>query len=77
MADNPEALKEYLLNIYLTLMTRGIKGTYIYVCDDALRKYFEKYIDVIEWYVSLLKVYLKRDYEKKDCFYWYGSWHRW
>ena len=48
VADNPEALKEYLLNIYLTLMTRGIKGTYIYVCDDALRKYFEKYIDVIE-----------------------------
>ncbi len=48
VADNPEALKEYLLNIYLTLMTRGIKGTYIYVCDDALRKYFEKYIDVVE-----------------------------
>ena len=47
VANNPEALKEYLLNIYLTLMTRGIKGTYLYVCDDALRAYFEKFVDIV------------------------------
>lgn len=45
ITDNPEALKEYLTNIYLTLMTRGIKGTYVYVCDDGLRQYFERYVD--------------------------------
>ena len=29
------------------LMTRGIKGTYLYVCDDALREYFEQFFDVV------------------------------
>ena len=48
IADNPELLRDYLINIYLTLMTRGIKGTYIYVCDDALRKYMEQYFEVEE-----------------------------
>ncbi len=38
-------LTEYIKNIYYVLMTRGIKGTYIYVCDDELRKYFNQYID--------------------------------
>ena len=45
VADDPDALCQYLCNIYLTLLTRGIKGTYIYVCDDELRKYFMQYID--------------------------------
>lgn len=48
VANDPKALKEYLLNIYLTLMTRGIKGTYLYVCDDALRRYFAQFVDVVE-----------------------------
>ncbi len=48
VADDPEGLRNYLTNIYLTLLTRGIKGTYIYVCDDELRKYFERFFDVQE-----------------------------
>ena len=44
IADDPEGLRKYLCNIYQTLLTRGIKGTYIYVCDDALREYFSRYI---------------------------------
>ena len=48
VANDSEALKEYLINIYLILLTRGIKGTYVYVCDDALREYFERFVDVIE-----------------------------
>ena len=44
VSDDPEALRDYLCNIYLTLLTRGIKGTYIYVCDDAMREYFSKFI---------------------------------
>jgi len=39
-----EVLKNYIINIYKTMLYRGIKGTYIYVCDDKLRKYFSKYI---------------------------------
>ncbi|QOW10280.1 DUF2075 domain-containing protein [Kaistella flava (ex Peng et al. 2021)] len=44
--DNQNELHQYILNIYTTLMFRGIKGTYVYVCDDNLRKYFAKYINV-------------------------------
>ncbi|MNV68172.1 hypothetical protein D3C71_1610040 [compost metagenome] len=39
-----EELKAYILNTYAVFLTRGIKGTYIYVCDDNLREYFERYI---------------------------------
>jgi hypothetical protein len=41
---NPEDLKDFIINIYKTIMLRGIKGTYVYVCDKNLREYFEKYI---------------------------------
>lgn len=46
VSDDPESLKNYLCNIYMTLLTRGIRGTYIYVCDEALREYFAQYIPV-------------------------------
>ena len=46
LAFKPDLLCEYLKNIYLTLLTRGIKGTYIYVCDDDLRKYMEQFFEV-------------------------------
>lgn len=38
-------LKEYIQHIYYVLMTRGIRGTYLYVCDPALRKYLSQYMD--------------------------------
>ena len=44
LADDPEVLCDYIRNIYLTLLTRGIKGTYVYVCDEALREYFKCYL---------------------------------
>ncbi|MSW39365.1 MAG: DUF2075 domain-containing protein, partial [Actinobacteria bacterium] len=28
---------KWVINIYSVLLTRGIKGTYIYVCDPGLR----------------------------------------
>lgn len=40
-----DEMKEYIINIYKTLLTRGIYGTYIYICDDELREYFSKYIE--------------------------------
>lgn len=39
-----EDLKEFILNIYKTIMLRGIKGTYVYVCDKDLRDYFSEFI---------------------------------
>lgn len=35
-------LKRYIINIYKTLLTRGILGTYVYICDDNLREHFRK-----------------------------------
>lgn len=40
-----EDLYEYITNIYYVLMTRGIKGTFLYVCDDGLRDYLSQYIE--------------------------------
>jgi hypothetical protein len=39
-----EKLKAYIINIYKILLTRGINGTYIYIDDSNLRKYFQKKI---------------------------------
>jgi len=41
---DPEELKYFILNIYKTIMLRGIKGTYVYVCDKNLREYFSQFI---------------------------------
>lgn len=49
---DPEQLKGFIINIYKTLMLRGIKGTYIYVCDEALREYFARYIPLYNESVS-------------------------
>ena len=32
-------IREYVINIYNVLLTRGIKGTYLYICDEPLREY--------------------------------------
>lgn len=37
-------LKDFITNIYKTIMLRGIKGTYVYVCDKNLREYFAEHI---------------------------------
>ena len=34
-----EELLDYVKHIYYVLMTRGIKGTYLYICDKELREY--------------------------------------
>lgn len=41
---NVQDLKSFIINIYKTVMLRGIKGTYVYVCDKNLREYLSKHI---------------------------------
>ena len=41
---DPKELKAFILNIYKTIMLRGIKGTYIYVCNPLLKAHFESFI---------------------------------
>lgn len=42
-----DELEEYIKHIYYVLMTRGIKGTYLYICDTELRKFIAQYVDKI------------------------------
>lgn len=37
-------LKQYIINIYKTIMLRGVLGCYLYVSDENLRNYFKKHI---------------------------------
>ena len=41
---NDEELMKYIINIYKVLLTRGIKGTYLYVCNQALKEHLSKFI---------------------------------
>jgi len=42
--SDPSELERYILNIYKTLMTRGIKGCYVYFVDKQVEKYFRNKI---------------------------------
>lgn len=42
----PGALKQYILNIYKTILLRGIRGTFVYACDEGLRDYLKQHIPV-------------------------------
>jgi uncharacterized protein len=41
---NDEDLLKYVTNIYKVLLTRAIKGTYVYVADPSLRRYLQRYV---------------------------------
>ena len=41
---DPQELKNFVINIYKTIMLRGIRGTYVYACDKNLREYLSQFI---------------------------------
>ena len=45
---DPNKLKEFIINIYKTILLRGIKGTYVYACDENLREYLSSHIPAHE-----------------------------
>lgn len=40
-------LRNYIKNIYATLLERGMYGTYIYVCNESLRDYFKRFFTLV------------------------------
>ena len=42
-----EMLESIVINAYYVLLTRGMKGTYIYVCDSEVKRYFQRFIPTI------------------------------
>ena len=39
-------LKAYVVNIYKTVLHRGIKGVYIYACNRNLKQYLKKHLNI-------------------------------
>jgi len=46
--SDPDFLKSYIINIYKTIMYRGIKGAFIYACNKELREYLRQHIDTFK-----------------------------
>lgn len=40
-------IERYVKNIYAVLLTRGIRGTFVYVCDEALREHLRRVVPVV------------------------------
>ncbi len=45
---DPDQLKDYIINIYKTILLRGIKGTYVYACDPDLREYLKQFVPTVD-----------------------------
>lgn len=43
-ADETE-LKNYIINIYKTIMFRGVRGTYVYACNPNMKEYLKRHIE--------------------------------
>lgn len=43
-SEGKDRVKSIIKNTYKTLMTRGMKGCYVYVCDEELRNYIKEYL---------------------------------
>lgn len=44
--EGKQKVKDIIKNTYKTLMTRGMKGCYVYVCDAELRDYIKQYLPI-------------------------------
>lgn len=45
LKDKPEELNKLIRNIYKVLMTRGMKGCYVYFQDKEVEKYFKERLE--------------------------------
>lgn len=44
LKNNRRKLDALIKNVYKILLTRGQLGTFVYICDEKLRKYFKKHL---------------------------------
>ena len=42
-ATSPTKVKEYIINAYRVMMTRGIKGCYMYACNPGMQKFLKEW----------------------------------
>jgi DUF2075 family protein len=43
---SPENFEKHVKNIYRTLLTRGMKGCYVYFTDKETEEYFRKKMEI-------------------------------
>ena len=48
IGTNHDELIQYIINIYKTLLYRGIRGTYVYACNKQMQEYLGKYINLFK-----------------------------
>ncbi|MES2556102.1 MAG: DNA/RNA helicase domain-containing protein [Bacteroidota bacterium] len=41
---DPNELKQFIVNIYKSMMSRGIRGTFVYACDPQMRAYLKAHL---------------------------------
>ncbi|MDN0062887.1 DUF2075 domain-containing protein [Collinsella ihumii] len=46
-ANDEDLLQSVIINAYYVLLTRGMKGTYIYICNPGVKRYFQRFIPII------------------------------
>lgn len=51
--SDPALLKSFIINIYKTIMYRGIKGTFIYACNKELREYLSQHVQTFKKEIPL------------------------
>jgi hypothetical protein len=51
--SNKDDLKSYIINIYKTILFRGIRGTFIYACDKNLQDYFKEQMSLYKKKIPL------------------------
>ena len=44
--SDQKTVENYIINSYKVIMTRGIKGCYVYACNDNMRKYLARFMRV-------------------------------
>ena len=43
-----EELRTFVLNSHKVMLTRGVRGCFVYVVDDDLREYLKQFIPVVK-----------------------------
>lgn len=47
-SSTDEQIKNYILNAYKVIMTRGIRGCYLYACNENMKKYLSRFIEIVK-----------------------------
>ena len=49
-----KTVENYIINSYKVIMTRGIRGCYIYACNTNMREYLKRFMNVAEQWSTVL-----------------------